>query len=91
MTTAANRLTKEGGRFAVVAACAAGGQVRGTDVRSMCELAASSIPRVTPCWLNTTHLSRPKLYNRTIIFHLFSYFVYVWLVWALGKQLLMMI
>ena len=28
VTTAANRLIKEGGRFALVAACAAGGQVR---------------------------------------------------------------
>ena len=33
VTTAANRLQKEGGRYALVAACAAGGQVRQTDGR----------------------------------------------------------
>jgi acetyl-CoA acyltransferase len=30
VTTAANRLIKDGGQFAMVAACAAGGQVTGT-------------------------------------------------------------
>ena len=34
VTTAANRLQKEGGRYALVAACAAGGQVRQTDRRT---------------------------------------------------------
>ncbi len=36
VTTAANRLQKEGGRYALVAACAAGGQVRGRSLIHCC-------------------------------------------------------